>query len=80
MVRSVQNLCISLRKSLWESRGKEFHKAQNFEFYTILVAKVGLFHDLVEKFSCYFYTWFYRYKTGFYTVSTALTTTTTNYL
>lgn len=80
LISPVQNLCITLRKSLWEIGGKEFHRPLNYEFCTIFVAKVGLFHDLVEKFYRYFYTRFYRYQTEFYTLSTALTTTTTKYL
>ena len=77
---SVEKLCKSVWENMWERRGKVIHMLSNGEFYTFLVVKLRVFHVVVEKFYHWFCTWFYRYENGFYTVSTALTTTTTNYL
>ncbi len=76
----VQNLCTTLRKSLWETRGKDFRKLWKAKFYTKSRAKLTVSHSTVEKFYYCFCTQVYRLKTYFYTLSTDLTTITTKYL
>lgn len=59
---TVQNLCKNMWVKLWERRGKNFCFLWINNLYTILAGKLGLFHGLVEKFSLWFYTRFYRGK------------------
>ena len=77
---NVEKMWISLRESLWESCGKVLHSTRKSWFCTKKWAKVGVFHGGVEKFYSMICTWFYRDRMGFYTVSTAHTTITTNIL
>lgn len=76
----VENMWKILWETLWESCGKVLHRITIFVFYTQKWAKVTVFHDFVEKFYYTIYTHNYRGKSEFYTVSTAPTITTINYL
>lgn len=58
----VQNLWESLWVSLWERCGKVLRKLWIKKLYTYLVAKVRVFHVVVEKFCRWFYTQFNRGK------------------
>jgi len=75
---SVEKMWTSLCGSLWENCGKVLHILAESEFCTNLRAKVLVFHAVVEKFCYTICTWFNRGKSGFCTVSTALTITTIN--
>lgn len=57
-VFSVENLWRSLRESLLKNGGKVSTNWQNNEFCTRNSELVGVFHDLVEKFSSMVSTWF----------------------
>ena len=52
----VQNLCKKLWVSLWVTCGKILSFLWKVIFYTILFGKLWVFHDIVEKFSLWFYT------------------------
>lgn len=75
---NVENMWTKLCGSLWESCGKVLHSLAKNEFCTKLRAKRLVFHAMVEKFCYMICTWFNRGKSGFYTISTALTITTIN--
>lgn len=77
---AVEKVWKILWETLWESCGKVLHNVKIFEFYTQKWVKILVFHDLVEKFYYRIYTGFYRGKNEFYTISTAPTITTINYL
>lgn len=73
---AVEIVWTNLWVSLWNVCGKVFGELWESWFSTKIVAKVGVFHDMVEKFCKRIYTYFDRGMEGFYTVSTAPTITT----
>lgn len=72
----VEKVWRNLWVSLWENCGKVLNGVWESLFSTKIVAKVEVFHVVVEKFCRWICTWFDRGRGGFCTVSTALTITT----
>lgn len=60
----VEKLWRNLWDSLWETCGKVLHMLGLVEFYTENVVKVGVFHDMVEKFCRGIYTYNNRGGSG----------------
>ncbi len=63
-IQIVEKLWESLWVSLWETCGKVLHMVEIWEFSTENIVKVGVFHDVVEKFYRGIYTGFNRGKSG----------------
>lgn len=76
----VDNLCKSLRKSLWVKSGKVFGFLWKSQFCTILWIKVHKMWEIVESFARSFTHGFFSVSAEFYTFSTGPITTTINIL